>query len=246
MYSVASAQFKSEDYVKSSESCKLLITFGNTKVKKYRLFGKYAKYYEDFNKIYNKYKISTENAIDDEFFDLTYGLFLIKDYQNSYYLTDFENDTLKEISELYYNKLDTIFIMSKHKADDFIDSFDKLSVDDIRVVSGAFAKELYRNLVNMVENDNNPLIVSNIQITSNSIFTIATGTITNRGYNKVSYVKIKGAFVNGYDKTIDTDWTYAVDSMELAPGESKTWKMSVPKDDSIKKVNIEIIDYRRN
>lgn len=246
MYSIADAQFKDEKYVESSNSCKLLLTIGDTKIDKYRMYGKYAKYYENFNDTYNRYKISTEDAINDEFFNLTYGLYIVRQYQNDYYLSEFENDILNEISNLYYKKLDSIFIITEHQANNFVDSYDGLSIEDIKVISEAFAKELYRNLVNMIENDSNPLIISNIQITNNSVFTVASGTITNRGYSNVSFVKIKGSFLNSSGRTIDTDWTYAVDSVQLAPGESKKWEMSVTKDSSIKKVNVEIIDYERN
>lgn len=246
MYSVANKQFENEQYVELSNSCRLLITFGNTKITQYRMYSKYAKYYEEFNKTYKKYKISTENAISDEFFNLTYGLFNIKNYQNNYYLSNFEDDTLNDIAELYYNKLNSLFFITKHQADSFIESYDELSIDDIKVVSSAFAKDLYNSLLNMKENDSAPLVISNVNITNNSMYTIANGTITNRGYSKISFAKIKVSFLNSSGSTIDTNWTYAIDSVGLAPGESKKWEVSVNKDNSIKKVNVEVIDYRRN
>ncbi len=245
MYFLASVQFNNEKYVDASNYCKLLITIGNTKIDKYRLYGKYARYYENFNETYDEYSISTENAINEEFFDLTYGLYDIRKYQNEYYLSEFENNVLNEIAKLYLEKLSSVFVMTEHEAISFVDSYEGLSIEDVKVVSSAFAKNLYKNLLELLKNDSSPLVISDISLIDNSLYTVASGTITNRGYTNVSFVKIKGIFVSASGRTIDTDWTYAVDSVGLAPGESKKWEMSVIKDDDISKVNVEIIDYER-
>ena len=80
-------------------------------------------------------------------------------------------------------------------------------------------------------------------ITHNSVFTEVTGTITNNSDSEVSYVQIKGSFKNSSGTVIDTDWTYAVGSEGLAPGESCKWSMSVDKDYSIKQCSVSILDF---
>jgi hypothetical protein len=87
------------------------------------------------------------------------------------------------------------------------------------------------------------LKISNVTLSSNSRYTIAEGTITNNSDQTVSYVKIKGSFENSKGTVIDTDWTYAVSSEGLAPGESCKWKMSVSKDSSIKTCSVTILDF---
>lgn len=87
------------------------------------------------------------------------------------------------------------------------------------------------------------LEISNVTISSNSNYTIAKGTITNNSDQTVSYVKIKGSFETSSGTVIDTDWTYAVGSEGLAPGESCKWEMSVSKDRSIKNCTVTILDF---
>lgn len=84
---------------------------------------------------------------------------------------------------------------------------------------------------------------SNIEIEHNSSYTVVTGKVTNTGSTTYTFVKIKGAFKTSSGSTVDTDWTYAVGSEGLSPGESVTFRMSVPKDRTITKCSISIIDY---
>lgn len=87
------------------------------------------------------------------------------------------------------------------------------------------------------------LKISNIELTSNSSYTIAEGTITNNSDETVSYVKIKGSFETSSGTVVDTDWTYAVGGEGLEPGESCKWRMSVSKDRSIKNCTVTILDF---
>ena len=87
------------------------------------------------------------------------------------------------------------------------------------------------------------LKISGVKVTTNSSYTVCTGTITNNGKKTYEFVKVKGSFKNSSGTVIDTDWTYAVGSEGLAPGESKTFRMSVPKDYDIKSCSVSITDY---
>ncbi len=84
---------------------------------------------------------------------------------------------------------------------------------------------------------------SNIKVSSNSLYTICTGTVTNNGNSTYKFVQIKGSFKDSSGTVIDTDSTYAVGSEGLAPGESKTFRMSVDKNYQISSCSVSIYDY---
>ena len=87
------------------------------------------------------------------------------------------------------------------------------------------------------------LSVSNIRLSSNSSYTIAEGSLTNNSDQTVSFVELKGAFKTSTGSVVDTDWTYAVGSEGLAPGESCKWRMSVSKDRSITSCTVTVTDF---
>ena len=84
---------------------------------------------------------------------------------------------------------------------------------------------------------------TNVEIEHNSSYTVCTGTVTNVGQHLYRFVTIKGGFTDSNGKVVDTDDTYAVGKEGLSPGESCTFRMSVPRNISIKKCAITIIDY---
>ena len=55
------------------------------------------------------------------------------------------------------------------------------------------------------------------------------------------YVKVKAQFKNYSGSIVDTDWTYAVDSTWLEPGESKTFYYMV-KNTNIKSATLSFVD----
>ncbi len=88
------------------------------------------------------------------------------------------------------------------------------------------------------------LKLSSVSVTNNSSYTVCTGTITNNGKKTYKFVKVKGAFKNSSGTVVDTDWTYAVGSEGLAPGESSTFRMSVNKKYDISTCTVSIYDYK--
>lgn len=80
-------------------------------------------------------------------------------------------------------------------------------------------------------------------ISRGSNYTYYEGKITNNGSKTYRYVEVKGSFKNSSGTVVDTDWTYAVGSEGLSPGESKTFQLSVPKDSSISTCSVSILDY---
>lgn len=88
------------------------------------------------------------------------------------------------------------------------------------------------------------LTISNVKLSTYGNYAEASGSITNNSDYTVTFVKIKGSFESSSGQVIDTDWTYAVDSAGLAPGESCKWELSVKKDFSISNCDVSIIDFK--
>lgn len=86
------------------------------------------------------------------------------------------------------------------------------------------------------------LSISSVTLSSNSSYTIAQGKITNRGNKTYRFVKVKGAFKDRGGKTIDTDWTYACGDEGLGPGESASFRLSVPRSYSIDDCSVTVLD----
>lgn len=105
----------------------------------------------------------------------------------------------------------------------------------------------YEALEEQIEKSNSvssyELVISDVSISSSSVFTSATGKLTNTGKSSVSFVKVKGQFKNSSGSIIDTDWTYAVGAEGLSPGESTKFEIMVDKDRSIKECSCSILDY---
>lgn len=90
----------------------------------------------------------------------------------------------------------------------------------------------------------NYLTISNVSVTSNSSYNICTGTISVKSTSpyRYHYIKVKGAFKTSSGSTVDTDWTYAIGSEWLEPGESSKFRLSVDKDYSISKCTVTIME----
>lgn len=86
------------------------------------------------------------------------------------------------------------------------------------------------------------LKVSDVRTSYSGSYVKATGRVTNNGTVTYEFVKVKGAFVDSRGNTVDTDWTYAVGSEGLAPGESCTFTMYVDKDYSISDCKVTVYD----
>ena len=87
------------------------------------------------------------------------------------------------------------------------------------------------------------LRISNTSVSSNSSYTTVSGSIKNTSYNTTYYyVKVKGAFQDSFGNVVDTDWTYAVGSEGLAPGESTKFKMSVKKNYKIDDCEVTVLN----
>ena len=82
-------------------------------------------------------------------------------------------------------------------------------------------------------------------IKTSGSYTYVYCTVTNVSSKYVAtryrYVKVKAQFKNYYGSIVDTDWTYAVDSTWLEPGESKTFYYMV-QNTNIKSATLSFVD----
>ena len=78
---------------------------------------------------------------------------------------------------------------------------------------------------------------------TNSSYTICTGSVKNNGTKTYSFIEVMGAFKGSNGNVIATDWTYAAGSEGLAPGESTTFRLSVDKNYDIKSCSVSLLDY---
>lgn len=86
------------------------------------------------------------------------------------------------------------------------------------------------------------LNISDVEIEHNSSYTIATGKVTNTSSQySMKFIKVKGAFQDYSGNTIDTDWTYVVGDEFLDPGESSSFRISVPLDRNIKTCKVTVM-----
>lgn len=88
------------------------------------------------------------------------------------------------------------------------------------------------------------LKISTDSVTFNSGYTICTGSVKNTGSKTYSYINVKGSFKNFSGTVIDTDWTYAAGSEGLSPGESTTFRLSVPKNREISSCSVSLMGFQ--
>lgn len=80
---------------------------------------------------------------------------------------------------------------------------------------------------------------------ANGNYVTVTGRVKNEGKQKYTYVRVKAVFQDKNGEILDTNWTYLVGDEGIAPQESKTFRISVPKNKNIDKFEMSIIDYKK-
>jgi hypothetical protein len=99
-----------------------------------------------------------------------------------------------------------------------------------------------KSYASLYETERTALKILNVSVTSNSSYTICTGTVTNNGEKSYDFVEVKGSFKDSSGTVLDTDWTYAVGSEGLDPGESTTFRLSVQKNSKITDCSVSFMD----
>ena len=87
------------------------------------------------------------------------------------------------------------------------------------------------------------LQVSDVKVSYNSSYTVCTGSVKNTGKKTYTFIEVKGAFKDYSGTVLDTDWTYVVGSEGLAPNESSTFRMSIPKNFDVTSCTVSVYDY---
>lgn len=93
------------------------------------------------------------------------------------------------------------------------------------------------------ENGYNKLDVTDLAWDNNSSYTVCTGKVKNNGQKTYYFVEVKGSFKDSKGSVLDTDWTYAVGSEGLAPGESSSFRLSVDRDYDISDCTVRVLDF---
>lgn len=96
---------------------------------------------------------------------------------------------------------------------------------------------------NSYENGYSVLQITADSLTSNSSYTVCTGSVKNNGTRTYKFIEVKGAFEDSNGNVIDTDWTYAAGSEGLAPGESTTFRLSVTKNYKVTSCTVSLLDF---
>lgn len=99
-----------------------------------------------------------------------------------------------------------------------------------------------KSYASLYETERTALKILNVSVTSNSSYTICTGTVTNNGEKSYDFVEVKGSFKDSSGTVLDTDWTYAVGSEGLDPGESTIFRLSVQKNSKITDCSVSFMD----
>lgn len=75
-------------------------------------------------------------------------------------------------------------------------------------------------------------------------YVYTSGAIKNVGDQDYSYIKVRVTHLDEDNNVIDTDWTYAVSSEGLRPGEQKYFEIMTKHREGMKRYKFEIMDYQ--
>lgn len=144
-------------FYEAGYACDSVMPIFSQDIKKYEIAKDCGKYYEYYKRekesspIYKQGKLNTAEKIENEIFDLTFGLYLLqrdnKDGGKNPPSSEIEKATVEYIENLYYKELNDIFDISKESVDNEIIAKykdDKISVEEMRKIAQDYAI-LYQN-----------------------------------------------------------------------------------------------------
>lgn len=161
-------------------------------------------------------------------------------YNTEHFYSNLENPTsiqtkvYKNFKDLYMTKLNIYLDMSDTEILEAIKDFSSIENTAKTYANKIERKQYY---------DKNPVEFKNVSLSTNSLYNIATGTVYNRSSKTIKFVEVKASFKDRSGKVIDTDWTYAVGSEGLAPGESSTFRCSITKNINVNSVSMSLIEF---
>ena len=107
------------------------------------------------------------------------------------------------------------------------------------------ARESISAQMEEVEQASQRLTITNVELSKKGDYLYVDATLRNPGNVSYSFVKVKATYYDFDGNVITTDWTYAVDSVAIEPGENKQFDVvtSSSKASEIRTVKLSIIDY---
>lgn len=158
-----------------------------------------------------------------------------------------EKEIIETFRSKYYQELKNTFSLSKVEVDKIIaiENYDTKKAKYEEIAEAAKDRQQVLDDAKDTQEsiERNPFQFSNVRFNSNSSYTILEGSVKNIGSKTVKFVEVKVSFKDASGNVIDTDWTYAVGSEGLAPGESSKWSVSVTKDSRITDASYRVIDF---
>lgn len=207
---------------------------------------------EQLGSDFASYQTSKKIASDSYPFNYEYGLRrLIDGFKEC---VDFEENhknssydyLVEDFKEKYLEELESGYGIAEYKANQLAKLDMSSLVEEIKVLAPKGQEkqeEAAKQQAKQEYLDKNPIEFTNLGWDSNSLYTIATGSVTNIGNKTVKFVTIKVSFKDKNGNVIDTDSTYAVGSEGLEPGESSKWTASVDRDYSIESYSVSVLDF---
>lgn len=105
------------------------------------------------------------------------------------------------------------------------------------------ANSITQSDIEKVNNKRNPLRIEEQSLTSKGEYTYYYGTVKNYGDKTYYFVKIRAVYMDKIKNVLTTDWTYAVGSEGIRPGESVQFEIMTKVRGDVEYGKIEIFDY---
>lgn len=107
------------------------------------------------------------------------------------------------------------------------------------------ARESISAQMQEAERTSQALKITGVKLSKKGDYLYVDATLKNPGNMSYSFVKVKATYYDSDGNVITTDWTYAVDSVAIEPGENKQFDVitSSSKASEIRTVKLSIIDY---
>jgi hypothetical protein len=83
-------------------------------------------------------------------------------------------------------------------------------------------------------------------VSTNSAYTICTGSVKNNGEKTYTFIEVKGSFKDSSGNVVDTEWTFAAGIEGLAPGESADFRIFVDKNSRIDSCSVSLLHFLKD
>jgi hypothetical protein len=101
--------------------------------------------------------------------------------------------------------------------------------------------EFLTSLLDQINKVEVPLVITGQSSKRDGEYMVTKGSLKNDSTDTFDNVKVKVIFSDDAGNVVDTDWTYAVDSVGIKPNESKQFELMTKYVKGMSKVKFEII-----